>query len=502
MFNIPVRIKTAFRLVLGRVVSARYFVLALLVPLGIRSVPEMIAGQYPIGYDTITTYVPSMIDWGEGRFSGLSLASGGWLVYSVFGIAYLLSRLNPVVIAKIAAPIFYAFLGATLYIYARGSLRWNHKYRFLLVLFASTYFVIMRMSWDLLRNTFGLALLLLTLSLAQGPITRRKGFILALLGWLVASTQLLAGGVLLGLMLIDLLATRSYRLVRTLVILPALGQFSVSLVFLRFQGSFLTSPSYNSQWFWPLLFPVYIFLPLLPFAIIGARIREANQMRRWLSLCSLGLFVAVTPIALSPSLVTPDRWSLMMAVPMLVFAVQGLKSNWLQKAIVWRHVFSASWLLILVSLTFGYVFLPASHALPYYGYFAPTSMLQSTVPAEFSPQVVDSISWVSHHASSDSVIMIHNAFYGWMRVYYTGSVPFQTYEPGVNLTTALHAIDTRRYSAVYTIWWTNHDGWYGDPSVPSGFHLQYSAGQIGVFSFVISSIQQGNMKPNALMGGD
>ncbi len=50
-------------LVLGRLVrSYRFALAAFLIPLGIRAIPEILVGPYPIGWDTIAFYVPNTLD--------------------------------------------------------------------------------------------------------------------------------------------------------------------------------------------------------------------------------------------------------------------------------------------------------------------------------------------------------------------------------------------------------------------------------------------------------
>ena len=52
----------------GRIVrSYRFALAAFLIPLFIRSIPEILVGPYPIGWDTIAFYVPNTLDWATGK---------------------------------------------------------------------------------------------------------------------------------------------------------------------------------------------------------------------------------------------------------------------------------------------------------------------------------------------------------------------------------------------------------------------------------------------------
>lgn len=51
---------------LGRLWSAlsyRFGLAAFLMPLGVRAIPEIIVGPYPVGFDTMAFYVPNTLNW-------------------------------------------------------------------------------------------------------------------------------------------------------------------------------------------------------------------------------------------------------------------------------------------------------------------------------------------------------------------------------------------------------------------------------------------------------
>ncbi len=49
-----------------RLQKPRFGLAAFLIPLGIRAIPEIIVGPYPVGFDTIAFYVPSTLDLASG----------------------------------------------------------------------------------------------------------------------------------------------------------------------------------------------------------------------------------------------------------------------------------------------------------------------------------------------------------------------------------------------------------------------------------------------------
>ncbi len=54
---------------------------AFLIPLGIRAIPEIIVGPYPVGFDTIAFYVPNTLDWAVGKATPLPILGTAPLLY-------------------------------------------------------------------------------------------------------------------------------------------------------------------------------------------------------------------------------------------------------------------------------------------------------------------------------------------------------------------------------------------------------------------------------------
>ncbi len=51
----------------------RFALAAFLIPAGIRAVPEILVGPYPVGWDTIAFYVPNTLDWAAGKGTPLAI---------------------------------------------------------------------------------------------------------------------------------------------------------------------------------------------------------------------------------------------------------------------------------------------------------------------------------------------------------------------------------------------------------------------------------------------
>jgi len=470
--------------------KVRFGLAIALIPFIIRIIPELIAGPYPIGYDAIGSYVPFMLDWSAGNFTFNPLI-GGWILYAVLGIAYTYTHIDPVAITKLTSALLYAGLGFSEYGFARLTLRWGQKKSGFLIVISSLYFASLRISWDLFRNTLGLIVLFPALILNQGSLTRRRTVLLAAISWLIVATHLLVGTLFLGISLLGLIQAKEGKIPRVMAILPGVAQFVSSLASFQFQGVSIVSVGASTvQPMYSYAFVGYVLLPLLPMAFIGFAKTANPVIRYWVGICLLGIILGTTPLSINSELITPDRWTLMLSVPTVIFAVEGysrfdLKS--LRKLFPLSKTLKLTWLSLIVLLGITFLALPAGEAFPYFTYFAstsPTSMLQSTVPLEDSQSLVTAISWLSTNASLGAVIMADHATYGWLREYYRGTDTIVAYPSSVNLQQELTMTLGKGYQTIYTLWWVDHFGWYGQPTVPTGFGLTYVNGRIGVFLYI------------------
>jgi hypothetical protein len=463
----------------------RFGLAALLIPVVLRTIPEIIAGPYPIGYDTITGYVPFMRDWAAGNpGSHFEFEAGGWLLFVLFGLAYAATRIDPLTIVKISAPLLYGILGFSEYVFAEKVLKWDRQKSFLLVFIASVYFVSLRVSWDLFRNTLGLSLMLFALVVGMNIGSKKRLVEFSALVLVVAFTHLLVAALLVSLVLIQSFS-KGLDIRRILPAIPAAFVIAISLIEFQAQGiapigQGVTVTGTLSVY----AFSLYAFLPLLPMVLLGKRMLESSLIKWWLVVCVVGVILATTPLSISSQLVSSNRWTLMMFLPLTVLSAEGFSR--LGKSISFRGfkpLIRMGWILLLLILFAGYVGLQAESAFPYYAYFVPTSMLQSTVPLHNSQDVVNSFQWLSANIQPGSTIIALNPIYGWAREYFTGNAVVIGYAPGTTFDAALQQTLAMGNTRIYTVWWANGQGWYSNPSPPRGFVLQHQDGQFGVFLY-------------------
>src|SRR6266568_2169960 len=97
---------------------------AFLVPLGIRIIPEILSGPYPVGWDVVAYYIPNTIDMVSGRMNVWGIITSAPTLYAVAVPVYLLSKANLVLVFKVLGPILYGFLGWSTFWFCQRRLHW------------------------------------------------------------------------------------------------------------------------------------------------------------------------------------------------------------------------------------------------------------------------------------------------------------------------------------------------------------------------------------------
>jgi hypothetical protein len=366
-------------------------------------------------------------------------------------------------------------------------------------LMTSLYFVTLRISWDLYRNMLGLTFILLSLPLLQSIEQRRNQLLLAgLLVMAVASDQL-TGVIALSLIglraLMELVRKRRdefTRLVRVGV--PGLlFFFSVVYAGIIVPGGNLVQQQALAPSLDGLVssagFLGYIYLPIVPLVLLGLRRTINVDLRNWAVVLLVLALTALAPI--SGFIVMSYRWSLLLAIPLCVYASNGIASILTadRPIVKWRGLVSGTILpllsVILVLSATVYIVVPAQNAMQYYAAFPsylPTSMVQDTVPISDMVSLRMMLDWVQLNMRPGTVLITHQAIYGWARAYLPSTYDVINYRYSDPLEGVKMAI-SNGYSSVLMIWWVNGSGWHGQPYVPSGFVPLTSQGSMAVYAY-------------------
>jgi hypothetical protein len=480
--------------------SKIFLILAFLIPIGLRAIPEVLMGHFVVGFDPLGYYIPYTLTWlREGVSLWPFLGAAPFLYLLMIGITWIGV---PIVFSlKVMSPLLLGFLGLAIFFYAKKTLLWSSKKSLLAALFATLYFVALRVSWDMLRSELALIFLFVALILLEKiekPSTNVI-LILSLTMFLVVFSNQLVGAMMIIIIvaaLVRLFLRKKTQAFYKLLVCSA----PVLLLFCIILYVDATSPHYsaianlaqNSESIDALLGPIssadmsantaafflFCYLPLIPLFITGFKRSKLNFfMKTWLSF----LIILIVIILVSGNVffgILPYRLVILLTYPLSFYAVDAFSKL---KSYRYRVFIGV----ILATFTICFVTLPYNSPFVYYRLFptyVPGSMLMNTVPLSDCQDTKIALHWAEDNMSNTNRLLTHNAFYGWAILEMNDSqiVPY-----GFGNADAVAQELTKKNSSYeyYLIWWVDHSGWYAQPPLSSHFQLIYQSGRIGVFAY-------------------
>ena len=483
--------------------------LAFVIPLAVRVIPEILMGPYILGFDNLAFYVPNTLLWLHNGINLCGFLSVAPLFYSIF-MSIVAFGGSPVFTLKIISPFLLGFLGLSIYAYAKRGLSWSLPKSTFVALLGTVYFVALRASWDQLREELGMTFFFVVLTLLMLLINRKdsswKRYVVLSLAMMavVLSHQLVAV-----LMFGAIIGTVVYSLFRkdfkwsidlVVVSLPAAlyfvivylsgvaqsGVLDYSTNVVSLLATWTGFASYQSMLISEGGFFLYCFLPLLPLVVIGLWRFGNLQLRSWLLLTLILMFIPLASVS-------PYRWVLLLTYPLAFFATDALSRL---KSIKWKrfkftvHRIAILYLVLSTAiLSFGFIFMASENPFFYfnsehynnYVYEIPTSMLQNTVSITDCPATVNALQWFKDNLNSSALLLTHAAFYGWALLT-LNSTQVMNYGFGDPVNAATAAVQ-EGHTQIYLIWWIPGQGWYDLPTLPSLFHEVYSSGKIAIYSY-------------------
>ena len=502
-----------------RALGTRKFALAaFLIPLGIRAIPEIIAGPYPIGFDPINYYIPMMLS--RPSLQMIVSSSPSPLYWILQQALFNSLNPNPVILVKSIGTTLAGAVALSIYAYGKRVIELSENWSLLGALVASIYFISLRISWEEFRLMLGTVLLFGTLvmlnyesigprllsipsSFAAGLSHEFAAYgLLAILLWKAVSLSF-RGGV-----------TKSGRSFLYLILLDALVVFAVLLRAFDVQYSSLSidygagTISANPLGSSAILagFALWAFLPILPLLVLTAKYhsRQSEEIIAWA--LSIGVTVAGIAVFFPGAVYIGVRLVILLVYPLSLLVIIGLSRVSREYGYFSRPIMGVAVISLVVIFTFSasYIATYPENANPYFSQinpyllYVPSSMLQNGVSVNDMNSLLVAVHWVHEKLSQGSVLVIHEAFEGAVAlelgyplppdvvVVRLGSVTMNSQQQMIDrLTTAAGSASDNGQTQVYTLWWDNGKGWYGISSLPLPFVNVFAEGSIGVYDYAI-----------------
>jgi len=391
------------------------------VPLFIRLVPEAFAGRYPLGFDTITYYLPIITSQVALRTSLIQYFGGTILMYLVLTCANILFG-NALLLMKIVPAILLGFFGYSAYVLGLKFLKWPARWSFAFAMVAALNFVMLRVSWDLDRNLLGMSLILIaTTYLYDAKSKKRSAIVAAALSIAVMvhdSSALLVGFVGGAFLIVE---KRILRLKDWLLFLPAGALLAAQLAIGRGLGAQLhpeiLSINPVSQLAFNSGFIVFALGFMIPIAVVGVREELRHVFAVW---GAVSMFFALAPnFGLNTG--EPHRWTFLLAVPLAVLFIQGSRVLWSikkPKVKAFGKTAAALSLVALVFMSSGYIGLHQGvhsyfELAPEYSVLMPVSMVESSIAVSDIPSITAIAKWANETLRGDAILVLPFQLYGW-----------------------------------------------------------------------------------------
>lgn len=502
----------------------RALALCLFIGFLIRLVPELLAFSTPIGFDTI--YYAAVMKNGVIFLNPSSFFTSTWLLNAIIVPLYSVFQCDPFLILKVVAPLLFGLNVAGMYWFSRKTLGWSLAMGLVAALFFSLQLASLRISWDLLRNTLGLGILLFAMSYIKDLDSRRGFAIFTILSLFAVFAHEYSAVILLativGLLIWQVIKKQqSYPSKRlALGVLPALIVFFTG-IYLRFYpisyavqtnvitvndqivGSyrlfFMTNylqvqmptdyySSYGALFLSVALLFAVLYLPYI--WLVKKGYFKNSILNIWLLLALAGSFSClIVPIF---ALQYWHRWMFMLVYPFTFFAIAGLAklyNTWLQRAGEKRFSFWASnkkalaMIILTLSLGIAYLFTPITMT------YANLSIANVTgnqlyfstdpaVPYQDEASVVQALEWLNNNMNASSCVILQHHYleYGRLCLDKTNSIVYYT----VNLTLAVDKALEKGFSQIYYVYWNQPIGWGNEP-VPQTFEDLQDFDRISVY---------------------
>src|ERR671922_844164 len=137
----------------------------------VRSIPDMVAYPYPIGYDVINYYIPVITNFQE-HWSHVSEQFPLYiLILYLFQIG---TSLQPQTLVSVSGIILYGLFSISLFLMSSRLLGLHEVHSLYLTLFVIFQLPVLRTAWDLHKDVFSLTLLLISVSLIY-PVRAKIG---------------------------------------------------------------------------------------------------------------------------------------------------------------------------------------------------------------------------------------------------------------------------------------------------------------------------------------
>ena len=397
-----------------------------------RTVPELIAYPYPLGYDVINYYIPVVTNFDKYW----PIISGQFPFYvsllHVINDSIGSSSLSPHFVVTTFAILTYGIFGVSIFFIGRKILKINITYSMYLAFFVILQLTVLRTAWDLHRDLFSLSTMLLLFSIIyeRKDINNRIVIIASLiLAAITAISDRMVGLLCLLSLIIYTITDPKNRLtiLCSLVctfffvfsLIQGYGSLHNNTIELLKSSQTIVPTSYNPTNLL-ILFLVYNGM-VTPLGIMGFKLWKNKLLKIPLLITGIGAFSWIFFQKLE--FLVADRWIILFGIFLSIFAGYGIIQLSAKKNTNVAKIIGHSFLSIIVAMGILYAVMPYDESFVLYGIagkyiqeFAPLTMQFNALDISDNDNLIDLVSWINNNTDPHSLIIGEKHWRGWMEI--------------------------------------------------------------------------------------
>ena len=393
----------------------------------LRAAPELMSYPYPIGYDVINYYIPTLTNF-EDKWDTVSKQ---FPLYVTF--LYLLSITTglpaySVVVAVVI--VMTGIFGISLFYLGRTLLKLGISHSAFIAIFAILQLAVLRTTWDLHRDIFALTIMIFVFSLLSRKNAGWKPLALILvLTILTVASDRMIGALFSVSVAVYAIVTRRRDIALTGII--AIGMFyalavptqSIPDIKTITTAEILQNNNEVKEFYNPaklLIFFVVINGLLVAAAAIGFLNMKNTLLKIPLLVCLIGSF---SWLAFPENRhLLADRWLILAGIFLSVFAGYGILH--LIRNLKKRFTIAGFILGAFAVLGLSYAVIPHHSASALYGIIGvhaenlpPVTMQFNSIDVEDNDDLLSTIAWINKNTEQDALIVGENHWRGFMELY-------------------------------------------------------------------------------------
>ena len=396
--------------------------------IALRAIPELIAYPYPIGYDVINYYIPTITHF-EDKWDTVSKQ---FPLYVTF--LYLISITTGLPAYSVVAAVIIVMtgiFGISLFYLGRNLLKLGISHSAFIAIFAIVQLAVLRTTWDFHRDIFALTIMMFVFSLLSRKNDGWKPLVLILvLTTLTVAADRMVGALFSVSLVIYAIVTRRREVALTGIL--AIGMFWALAVDTQSIPDIKTIttaeiPQNNKElkeFYNPadlLIFFIVINGLLVAAAAIGfLTMKNSLLLKIPLLVCLTGSFSwLVFP---ENRYLLADRWIILAGIFLSVFAGYGIIH--LVRNLKKRFTIAGFILGAFAVLGVSYAVIPYHSASALYGIVGlqsenlpPLSMQFNSIDVEDNDDLLSTIAWINKNTEQDALIVGESHLRGFMELY-------------------------------------------------------------------------------------